>query len=134
MEINELYVGQTCSLSKRFTTNEVIEFSKLSLDNNPVHLDEEYAKTTIFENCIVHGFLSGSLISAIIGTMLPGNGSIYLNQNLNFRKPVYHNQLITGRVTVLEILLEKSLISLETICINDNNDIVIDGSALVKLI
>lgn len=134
MKINELYVGQACSLSKRFTTDEVIEFSKLSLDNNPVHLDEEYAKTTIFKNRIVHGFLSGSLISAIIGTMLPGNGSIYLNQNLNFRKPIYHNQLITGRVTVLEILPEKSLVKLETICINDNSDIVLDGSALVKLI
>ena len=90
MKINELYVGQSASISRRFTSHEVELFSDLCMDKNPVHLDEEYARNSVFGNRIVHGFLTASLISGIIGSILPGNGSIYLNQNMNFRKPVYH--------------------------------------------
>lgn len=82
MRFEELYIGQSYSLSKRFTTDDVEKFATLSMDTNPVHLDTEYAEHSIFKHRIVHGFLSSSLISAIIGTRLPGNGSIYLKQDL----------------------------------------------------
>lgn len=134
MHINDLFVGQEYKLSKSFTYDEVLSFSKLSLDNNPIHLDEEFARGTAFHNNIVHGFLTGSLFSAIIGTKLPGHGSIYLNQNMNFRKPIYHNEVVTACVKVKEIKREKSLVYLETICFNSKDEIVIDGEALVKLI
>ena len=76
MKLTELKIGQTEELFKAFTYLDVEQFAKLSLDNNPVHLNEEYAKTTIFKNRIVHGLLCASLISAVIGTKLPGVLSI----------------------------------------------------------
>lgn len=134
MRIDELYVGQSSSLSKRFSFEDVKAFAGLSQDNNPVHLDKEYAEKSVFQNRIVHGFLTGSLFSAIIGTQLPGNGSIYLGQTLNFRKPVYHDQLITATVTVMEIRKDKPIVKLSTVCKNDQDEVVIDGEAIVKLI
>lgn len=134
MRIDELYVGQSSSLSKRFTLEDVKAFARLSQDNNPVHLDKEYAENSVFHQRIVHGFLTGSLLSAIIGTQLPGNGSIYLGQTLNFRKPVYHDQLITATVTVMEIRKDKPIVKLSTICKNEQDEVVIDGEAIVKLI
>lgn len=134
MKINELYVGQSASISRRFTTQEVEMFSDLCMDKNPVHLDEEYARNSVFGNRIVHGFLTASLISGIIGSILPGNGSIYLNQNMNFRKPVYHNELLTATCTITNIREDKPIVTLETICRNEAGDIVVDGTALIKLI
>lgn len=134
MNINELKIGMTYELSKSFSSEEVLKFSQLSLDDNPVHIDEDYAMGSIFKNRIVHGFLSGSLFSAIIGTKLPGNGSIYLNQTMNFRKPIYHNQLVIAKVTIVDIKYEKNIVYLDTVCYDRNNEILIDGTALVKLI
>lgn len=134
MKIDELYVGQSASISRRFTTQEVEMFSDLCMDKNPVHLDEEYARNSVFGNRIVHGFLTASLISGIIGSILPGNGSIYLNQNMNFRKPVYHNELLTATCTITNIREDKPIVTLETICRNEAGDIVVDGTALIKLI
>lgn len=134
MKINELYVGQSASMSRRFTTKEVEMFSDLCMDKNPVHLDEEYARNSIFGNRIVYGFLTASLFSGIIGSILPGNGSIYLNQNMNFRKPVYHNELLTATCTITNIREDKPIVTLETVCRNEVGDIVIDGTALIKLI
>ncbi len=134
MRIDELYVGQSSSLSKRFTLEDVKAFAGLSQDNNPVHLDKEYAEDSVFHQRIVHGFLTGSLFSAIIGTQLPGNGSIYLGQTLNFKKPVYHNQLITATVTVIDIRKDKPIVKLSTVCKNEQEEVVIDGEAIVKLI
>ena len=133
MKINELYVGQSASISRRFSTQEVEAFSTLCMDKNPVHLDEEYAKNSIFGNRIVYGYLTASLFSGIIGSILPGAGSIYLNQNMNFRKPVYHNELITATCTITHIREDKPIVTLETICRNEKNEIVIDGTALIKL-
>ena len=134
MRIDELYVGQSSSLSKWFTLEDVKAFARLSQDNNPVHLDKEYAENSVFHQRIVLGFLTGSLLSAIIGTQLPGNGSIYLGQTLNFRKPVYHDQLITATVTVMEIRKDKPIVKLSTVCKNEQDEVVIDGEAIVKLI
>lgn len=134
MKINELYVGQSASISRQFTTQEVEMFSDLCMDKNPVHLDEDYARNSVFGNRIVYGFLTASLFSGIIGSILPGNGSIYLNQNMNFRKPVYHNELLTATCTITNIREDKPIVTLETICRNEAGEIVVDGTALIKLI
>ncbi|MBQ2912604.1 MAG: MaoC family dehydratase [Bacteroidales bacterium] len=134
MDINDLYVGQKYVMEKSFTTEDVLNFSEISMDNNPIHIDESYAKSSIFENRIVHGFLTASLFSAIIGTKMPGNGSIYIKQTMNFRKPVYHNQTIRATVKVISINKVKRLVELETTCCDIANNILIDGEALVKLL
>lgn len=126
-------VGQKASITKTFSKEDVLLFSELSLDKNPVHLNDEYAKNSIFKQPICHGLLVSSLISAVIANDLPGNGSIYLAQDLQFKKPVYHGDTITAEVTILEIKKEKNIIILNTICTNNNGDIVIEGKAVIKI-
>jgi len=134
MKISDFYVGQNASLSKRFVLDDVKAFSQLSMDNNPVHLNEEYAKNSIFGDRIVYGYLTASLFSGIIGSIMPGPGAIYLNQNLNFRKPIYHNELVTATCTITHIREDKPIITLETICKNEKGEIAIDGTAVIKLL
>lgn len=133
MKIEDFYIGQTSSLKKTFSSEEVKAFAELSLDRNPIHLNEAYAEQTIFGNRIVHGFLVGSLISAVFGTQLPGEGAIYLHQEMNFRKPVYHGEEITATVTVTNIKKEKSILYFDTKCENGRGEIVIDGNAVLKV-
>ncbi len=132
--MKNIKIGQEAKISKAFSAADVISFSNLSLDKNPVHLDKEFAKKTLFEKLIVHGYLYGSLISAVIGTKLPGPGSIYLNQEMNFKKPVYLNEEVMAVVKVVDIKPEKSLIFLSTNCYVNEKEIVIEGSAVIKLI
>jgi len=132
--MNKFTVGQEAKIMKCFSTKNIEIFAKISGDTNPVHLNEDYANKTIFKKKIVHGFLYSSLISAVIGTKLPGNGSIYLHQELNFKKPVYPDENITALVRITQIKKEKSLIYLDTFCYKDNNDIVVEGKAIVKVI
>jgi len=134
MKIEDLYIGQSYSLSKKFTFEEVKQFATLSMDNNPLHLDENFASKNLFGKRIVHGYLTTSLFSAIIGTKLPGFGSIYLKQDLNFVRPVFHDELITATVTVKKIEIEKSIVFLDTICTKENGKSAVEGSAIVKLI
>jgi 3-hydroxybutyryl-CoA dehydratase len=124
-------IGSWSSLTKKFTAEHVREFSALSEDRNPIHLDDAYAAQTQFGRKIVHGFLSASLISAIAGTALPGPGTIYLNQTLQFRKPVFVDDTVTAAVKVLSIRHTKRLVTFETTCYNQNDDVVISGQALV---
>ena len=132
MKMKNFKIGQEEKLKKVFTGEDVEMFAKLSMDMNPVHIDEEYAKNSFFGRRIVHGFLSSSLISAVIGTQLPGPGAIYLHQDINFRKPVYLGDEITAIVRVVNIKPEKRLLYLDTKCVNTNGDIVVDGEAIVK--
>lgn len=134
MKVSDLYVGQNASLSRRFALNDVKVFSELSLDNNPVHLDDDYAKNSIFGDRIVYGYLTASLFSGIIGSILPGPGAIYLNQNLNFRKPIYHNELVTATCTITHIREDKPIITLETVLKNEKGEVAIDGTAVIKLL
>ena len=127
-------VGQEARLTKRFSHEDVELFARLSLDCNPVHLKDEYAQKTIFGRRIVHGFLTGSLISAVIGTQLPGQGAIYLHQELNFRKPVYLDEELTAIVVITGIKPEKGLLYLDTRCVKGNDEVAIDGNAIVKFI
>lgn len=133
MKIEEFYVGQSASLKKVFGTDEVKAFAELSLDKNPIHLDETYAEQSRFGNRIVHGFFVGSLISAVFGTMLPGEGAIYLHQEMNFRKPVFHGEEITATVVVTNIKKEKSILYFDTKCENGRGEVVIDGNAVLKV-
>ena len=133
MKIEEFYIGQSASLKKVYSSNEVNAFAELSMDKNPIHLDEAYAEQTMFGKRIVHGFLVGSLISAVFGTVLPGEGAIYLHQEMNFRKPVFHGEEITATVTVTNIKKEKSILYFDTKCENGRGEIVVDGNAVLKI-
>ena len=134
MSIKDFYIGQTAELSKIFSDEEVKCFANMSGDLNPIHLDDEYAKKSIFKKRILHGFQTGALISAVIGMKLPGPGAIYLHQEMNFKKPAYIGETVRAFVTITSIKEEKSIIFLETKCLNANGDVLIDGDAIVKLI
>lgn len=124
--------GQTSSLTKSFSAEEVELFARLSMDTNKIHLDDYYAEKSIFHQRIVHGFLSGSLISAVIGTLLPGEGAIYLHQDMDFRNPVYLDEEITAVVTVDRVNEDKHICYLKTVCVNKNGEVKIEGKAVVK--
>lgn len=133
MNIEDFYIGQSASLTKVFKSEEVEAFAEMSLDKNPIHLDEDYAEHSRFGRKIVHGFLVGSLISAVFGTQLPGEGAIYLHQEMDFRKPVYHNDEITAIVTVTNIRKDKSILYFDTRCENGKGEVVIEGKAVLKI-
>lgn len=133
MEFKELKIGMCEYIEKTITELDVINFSEISLDTNPLHLDEEYAKNTIFKGKIVHGILGAGLISGVIGTKLLGKGAIYLSQNLKFLAPVRIGDTIRAEVKVIDLDKEKRKVGLKTICINQEGVIVIDGEAKVKL-
>jgi 3-hydroxybutyryl-CoA dehydratase len=134
MCFEELKIGMSYTISKAFSSEEVNAFSVLSMDNNPLHTNDAFAQKSIFGKKIVHGFLTASLFSAIIGTKFPGEGSIYLNQNLSFLRPVFHNQVVFATVTVKELYPEKHRLLLDTICKDENGIVLITGTALVKLV
>lgn len=129
--IEELQLGESAFSRKTITEADVLAFADVSDDHNPVHLDEEFAKTTMFKGRIVHGMLVGSLFSSILGTKLPGNGSIYLAQELKFVKPVRLGDTITATVTIIEIIPERNRIKLETTARNQNDELVITGIATI---
>jgi 3-hydroxybutyryl-CoA dehydratase len=133
MRFEDLKIGQSYQMKRIFTQDEVMRFADLSFDTNPLHTNLEYAKTSQFGQLIVPGFLTASLFSAIIGTKFPGFGTIYLNQNMSFRKPVFLNQSVTAMVRVKELYPEKHRALLETCCFDENKELLIDGTALVKL-
>jgi 3-hydroxybutyryl-CoA dehydratase len=118
--------------SKNFSvTAEMIEgFAMVTGDKNPVHLDEKYAENTIFKSRIAHGFLVGSFISAVLGNDFPGNGTIYVSQNLKFMKPVFIGDMIQVHVEVTEIT-DKDWLVLKTECFNQNGKAVLVGEATV---
>lgn len=125
-------IGKEESLTVTITSEMVNDFAKLSGDLNPIHIDEEYAKQTIFGKRISHGMLVASLISNVIANKLPGPGTIYMSQDLSFRKPVFIDDEVTAVVTVLEKKKEKPIYKLKTVCVNQNNEIVIDGESYVR--
>ena len=131
MVLQELYIGQKAEYSKVITKEMVETFSVISGDINPLHLDDNYAKNTIFKGRIAHGILVSGLISAVIANKLPGEGAIYLTQSLKFTKPVKLNDKITAAVEIISIDDENSKITLSTICRNAEGKIVIDGEAQV---
>jgi len=129
--IGELRLGESASSTKTIIDADIVAFADVSEDHNPLHLDEAFAKTTMFGGRIVHGMLVGSLFSSILGTQLPGNGSIYLAQELKFVKPVHLNDTITATVTIIEIIPDRNRIKLETTARNQNDELVVTGIATI---
>lgn len=126
-------VGDRASLSKTFTEHDVEQFAKLSLDDNPVHLDQEYAESTVFGQRIVHGMLVSSLFSGLVGGKLPGHGSVYLAQNLSFKAPVFINEKVEASVEIVKIREDKPIVTLRTLCEKSDGTIAIEGEAVLKV-
>ena len=130
--IEDFSVGMESAIEKTVTIEDIKRFAEVSGDFNPVHLDEEFAKKTIFKGRIAHGFLTASFISTIIATELPGPGSIYLKQSLKFLAPVYIDEKILVKVRIIEINIEKSKVKLITECFK-NKTLVLTGEAEILI-
>jgi len=129
-DFEDLKVGMTATFAKTITEADIVLFSAVSGDNNAVHINEEFAKTTPFKGRIAHGILSAGVISAAIAGRLPGPGTIYLSQNLRFTAPVRPGDTVVATVTVKELIAEKRRAALDTVC-TVNGNVVIEGDALV---
>lgn len=128
-----LQIGMKGTYSKTITENDVYAFADLSGDYNPIHVDEIAAKNSVFGEKIAHGMLVGGLISNVIGTKMPGYGTIYLEQNLKFEKPVYIGETCTAKVVITDIVNEvKGIYRLDTRVTNQEGETVISGYAVVK--
>ncbi len=129
--MTQLTPGQKATLSKTFTEADLVAFADASGDHNPVHLDDAYAQTTRFGKRIAHGMLVAGLISAVLGTQLPGPGTIYLGQELSFKAPVFIGDTITAEIEVASVREGKPIAILKTNCYNQEGAIVIEGKATV---
>ncbi|MDR2636720.1 MAG: MaoC family dehydratase [Zoogloeaceae bacterium] len=127
-DIEDLQPGMNASISKTITDADIVLFSGVSTDTNAVHLNEEFAKTTMFGGRIAHGMLSAGLISAVLGNRLPGPGTIYMGQTLKFKAPVRPGDTVTATATVKEVIVEKKRVVLETVC-TVGGKVVIEGEA-----
>ena len=129
---DKLKIGDRASIIKRFVDEDILIFSELSNDKNPIHLDSNFASKTNFGRKIVHGMLIASLFSGLLGEKLPGKGTIYLGQTITFIKPVFINEEVTASVEIQYIRKDKPIYTLKTICETKLNGIVVDGEAIVK--
>jgi len=127
------YVGQKATFEKRIMKEDVLDFARITGDNNPIHLNDKYAKNSIFGKPIVHGMLCSGLISSVLAGELPGDGTIYLGQELKFIAPVFHGDLLVAEVEIEDIIVDKKHIILKTTVRKENNTIVIEGKARVKV-
>ena len=128
--IEDLDVGMSAVFGKTVSEADIVAFAGVSGDTNPIHLHDGFARTTRFGERIAHGMLGGSFISTVIGTKLPGPGSLYVSQTLNFRAPVKIGDTVTARVEIVEIDANRRRVRLKTECRCDDT-VVIDGEAVV---
>lgn len=128
---SEINVGDEATLTHTVTNEDVVTFAELTGDVNPIHLDDEFAKKSLFKGRIAHGMLTAGFISTILGTTLPGTNTIYLAQNLKFTAPVRIGDTITAVVKVIDKRDDKKIMTLETNVLNEENKKVIEGSAVV---
>ncbi len=126
--LEDLKEGMKASYAKTITEADVVLFAGITGDDNPVHINAEYAEQTMFEQRIVHGMFSAGLISAVLGTRLSGPGAIYIDQQLSFKAPVHIGDTVVATATVVEINEERRRVRLETIC-RVNNKVVAEGFA-----
>ncbi len=126
---DEIKVGDSAELTRTLGRQDIELFAVMSGDVNPAHVDEEYAKSDIFHEVIAHGMWGGALISAVLGTELPGPGTIYLNQSLSFRRPVGLGDTVTVRVSVKEKKPQKKRLIFDCLCLNQDGETVIKGEA-----
>lgn len=128
--IEDIEIGMSRSLRKIITDRDIELFAEVSTDHNPVHLDDEYARDTIFEGRIAHGMLTAGLISAVIGEQLPGHGTVYLGQTLKFLAPVRPGDMVEAVVTVTDMDIAKRRVTMNTHCAIDGKQ-VLKGEAIV---
>ena len=130
--MRKIQIGDSASFSKTITESDIYGFAGISGDFNSAHINQVESEKGPFGKRIAHGMLVGSLISTVLGTKLPGDGTIYLEQNLRFQKPVFIGDTITAMVTILEVLNEnKGVVKIDTVVMNQDNEKVIEGYAIV---
>lgn len=129
--ISEMKLGDSASFTKTVSEHDVYTYAGVSGDVNPAHVNEVEAQKGMFGKRIAHGMLSAGFISTVLGTQLPGPGTIYMGQELRFTKPVFFGDTITATVTVAELIPEKNRAILDTVCTNQNGEVVIKGKATV---
>jgi len=130
--MNDLNVGDTAEFSKTISESDVYLFAGITGDLNPSHINEAYAQKTFFKTRIAHGMLSAGFVSAVLGNQLPGPGSIYVRQELNFLAPMRIGDTITARVEVIEKNPEKNRVRLRTTCVNQDGTKVTEGEAVIS--
>ena len=126
----DLKIGNSYIEKRKVSEKMIKNFSNASGDKNPIHLDEKFAKKTIFRGKIAHGLLVGSFISSVIGNKFPGPGTIYVSQNLIFKKPVRINDIVIVKVSIKKKIKQKKWCELSTICFVKNK-MVLEGAAVV---
>jgi 3-hydroxybutyryl-CoA dehydratase len=130
--IKQIKVGQAAEMSKTVSESDVYLFAGITGDFNPAHVDDVYAGGTFFKRRIAHGLLSAGFISAVIAGKLPGPGSVYISQSLDFLAPVYIGDTVTARVEALEVNVQKNRLTLRTTCTKQDGTVVIDGKAVIS--
>ena|SRR6185369_12846904 len=130
----DLNVGDTFSIKREITDELIRKFADLSGDHNPIHLDEEFARSTRFGRRIAHGMLSGAFISAVLGYEFKERKIIYLSQTMKFTAPAFIGDVITTTATVTKIREDKPIVTLETICTNQNGEVTVKGEAVVMML
>jgi 3-hydroxybutyryl-CoA dehydratase len=130
--IEELQVGDRAEFSKTISEADVYLYAGITGDLNPAHMDEEYAKKTFFKSRIAHGMLLGGLISGVLGNKLPGPGTIYIRQEMEFLAPVRFGDTVTAAVEISEINREQKRVKVKTTCVNQEGTLVLTGEAVVS--
>ncbi len=132
-EHHGIEVGQRASLSRTITDDDIAAFARLTGDHNPLHVDEAFAQRSRFGRRVAHGLLSAGLVSAVLGTRLPGPGAIYLQQTFRFVRPVYPGDTVTATVEVTAYREDRRMATLRTTCTDQRGEIILDGEAIVLL-
>ncbi|AOY57345.1 MaoC family dehydratase [Desulfococcus multivorans] len=130
--IGEIQIGDTAEFAKTVSETDIYLYAGITGDFNPAHINAAYAEKTFFKARIAHGMLTAGFISTILGTFLPGPGTIYLKQDLRFLAPVRIGDTITARVEVTGKMDDKNKVTFRTICTNQDGTMVLDGEALVS--
>ncbi|MBA2246459.1 MAG: MaoC family dehydratase [Gemmatimonadetes bacterium] len=133
MRFEELQIGQAAEFAKTVTEADVVLYAGITGDLNPAHINQVEAEKSRFGGRIAHGMLSAGLISAVLGTRLPGPGTIYLEQTLRFTRPVRIGDTVTARVEVIELVEKRRRVRLATSCANQDGEVVLEGEALVMV-
>ena len=130
--IDMLQVGDAVEFSKTLSESDIYQFAGITGDLNPVHINQAFAERTYFKQRIAHGMLTASFISTCIGMHLPGPGTVYLSQDIQFKAAAFIGDTITARVEVIEILAEKKRVRLKTTCARQDGTLLLEGEALVS--
>ncbi len=130
--IEQLKIGDSAEFTKTIGESDVYLYAGLTGDMNPAHINETHAEKTFFKTRIAHGMLPAGFISGVLGMQLPGPGTIYVRQELNFLAPVRIGDTITARAEIIEIIADKNRVRLKTTCTNQEGKVVLDGEAIVS--